>query len=102
LKHGRVKVTLIATGFNGTSSGSLFGGQFAERQSILGSFRSAVLEKTTPSPKAFTASAKGVSTALEPDLEMPPRVQREESDAKKKEKESDVWDIPTFLRKKKK
>lgn len=86
LKDKQIKITLIAAGFNGASAASsLFGGSLGEKQ-----FFSPKFEKS----EAILASAKDApakTSAAEP------------KKIEKKEKEDDtVWDIPTFLRKKRK
>jgi len=79
IRKGMIKVTLVATGFNGStlkngeaSMGSLFSGP-----------KPSVLDEEAAIPKG---NGNGKGTALK--------------EAKEKKKEEDVWDIPTFLRKK--
>ncbi|MBI4991732.1 MAG: cell division protein FtsZ [Candidatus Harrisonbacteria bacterium] len=82
MKNGQIKVTLIATGFSGTSS--------TKNPSSLSNLFTAPVEKK-PEPLL----AKG-ATVEEPKL---PRKLEHKPEHKK---DSDVWDIPTFLRRKKK
>jgi len=69
LKSGQIKVTLVATGFNGLS---------LKREDSLGLFTSA---ETSPKHAVKTDTEKVIPETTK--------------------KEDDVWDIPTFLRKKK-
>jgi cell division protein FtsZ len=82
LKAGQVKVTLIATGFNGSkASNSLFSG-FNERETL---------------PVFMNDDAKEVKIDF---ASMPENVIEEAP--KKEKKEDDSWDIPAFMRKRKK
>ena len=80
MKAGQIKVTIIATGFNGASlkgAGS----------SALSNLFTSQSEKRPPE----------LATMKKEEKEYP-----EETRPKERHKKSDVWDIPTFLRKKKK
>lgn len=80
MKPGQIKVTFIATGFNGAKpAGSLF--------SLAGA-RSA--EPTELQNGFFSRGA---------DSPEPAKSERSEKPAQDKKKQDDVWDIPTFLRK---
>lgn len=80
MKPGQIKVTFIATGFNGAKpAGSLF--------SLAGA-RSA--EPTELQNGFFSRGA---------DSPEPAKSERSEKSAQDKKKQDDVWDIPTFLRK---
>lgn len=81
LNKGQIKVTLIATGFNGTTL------------------------KSADAPSLFTPSTLTEKTAALAEPEEAPREPKAEKAAKKKkadESPDSIWDIPTFLRKKKK
>lgn len=97
LKPNQLKVTLVATGFNEMSSaGSLFGGK--------PDFFGAKKPQLEPESEAGQATAL-VSEKLESSVKQPEaRVGKQQVEAKKREKEreTDIWDIPTFLRKRKK
>lgn len=80
IRKGALKVTLVATGFNGstlkngeTSMGSLFTGP-----------KPSIMDEEKPLLN-INGNGNGKAAAKE---------------AKEKKKEEDVWDIPTFLRKK--
>ncbi|MDO8504633.1 MAG: cell division protein FtsZ [Candidatus Liptonbacteria bacterium] len=92
LRENQIKITLIAAGFNGTSSAnSLFGATLGEKQ-FFSPNKFEKLEKTgDPSDaREFAGQSPSVQKSSQPE-------------AKKQEKsEDDVWDIPTFLRKRKK
>jgi len=105
LRPKQMKVTVIATGFNGIHPNSLFGDQSSLSRSSLsiggmsgvsykGKADFADLKKGTSTAKTHVGLAK-----KDEDLE-----KREEAEPKDdaKKKESDFWDIPTFLRKKRK
>lgn len=81
LRAGQIKVTLVATGFNGLS---------LKKDDSLGLFSSG--------EKSSRASFKSEETQIESKMEEKSKKSIPEA-AKKGE---DVWDIPTFLRKKKK
>ncbi|MBI5147612.1 MAG: cell division protein FtsZ [Parcubacteria group bacterium] len=86
LKAGRVKITLIATGFNGfgaKANGSLFTAPAAASSSLL----------ATRKEEAPKEAARNENDEEKKEL-LPEK-------SEEKEKSDDVWDIPTFLRKKK-
>lgn len=98
LRPNQVKVTLIATGFNGASArGSLFGGNgHGERLGVLGGIK---------------AGDEGLEPRKveRPVVEAKKSVAQEEVSERKKpaakkvqEKEDDTWDVPAFWRRKKK
>ena len=129
LKPNQVKITIIASGFNGNGQPAmLFGatsGHFGERHSIFSSGSAAgetpLVKKTFVSPVSESKGATGSSSARE-------YMEKESSslgfsgssmksspvfsDEKKKdiksakedknEKDEDTWDIPAFLRRRKK
>ncbi|MBI3638302.1 cell division protein FtsZ [Candidatus Wolfebacteria bacterium] len=109
LKKGQIKVTLVATGFNGSLSKStvLFPGLFSvspARQAIEarkndgGSDIQNFHEKIDTVPefkKDEVSNLKEISLFNKKTADLP-------AQASKKAKEDEVWDIPAFLRKKKK
>jgi len=93
LKSGKIKVTLIAANFNGMHGGASGSNLFGLTSIGASSFRDPVIN--APSIPAKKSE--------EGKLQEPPVVEEEQRPAKKQQKEKeDVWDIPTFLRKKKK
>ncbi|HUZ92854.1 MAG TPA: cell division protein FtsZ [Candidatus Paceibacterota bacterium] len=121
LKPNQVKVTLIATGFNNSQPGSLFGnGHGSEkRQSNFGG--AAILEpgyggEEKPAKSVFDPAAMkkpqqqfGKSereSIFEKDILSAPKREQSMSErptaAESAKKEADMWDIPTFLRRRKK
>lgn len=109
LKPNQIKVTLIATGFNGSQPNSLFQGHVAdkrqggfagvvaeasygagEKKTELGLKKAAVQTNQAKSDDGFPAG--GDDAKLDEKLPRKSEVKRE----------SDVWEIPTFLRKRKK
>lgn len=130
LKPGQVKVTVIAAGFNGNQATALFGGRYERqpdmfggresRAAVLETFSSGTLVKKPQSqerPGFNSASKERESSAISrssreaemfSSLDMQPHKTGTSSagaDAKaskeRKEKESDAWDIPAFLRRRK-
>ncbi|MEK7174651.1 MAG: cell division protein FtsZ [Patescibacteria group bacterium] len=101
LKPNQIKITLIATGFSeGVSGGSLFGasGNFGEaKTSFFG----------TPRPFHDETKKSEEAKKEEEDLlfvkhKTIPAEAPKEDKTKSKKPESDAWDIPTFLRRKRK
>jgi cell division protein FtsZ len=87
LKENQIKITLIAAGFNGASAASsLFGGALNEKQ-----FFSPKFEK-----------AEKLENQLMTAKESPARPATAESKKTEKKEDENVWDIPTFLRKRRK
>ncbi len=140
LPAGQLKVTVVAVGFNGSQSGSLFGSSsngFESRQSIFGrpGFEAGALgikKQSMPSAaqergvaKEPTIHARGEESADELVAQqrisaIPNPIERKGGDAGKagsasqgasssgagalsanKDKENDPWDIPAFLRRRK-
>lgn len=97
LRANQIKVTLIATGFDGgVPASSLFGASFKERDSKQPSFFGG--SPTAREPRFEEAPpGKGNLSKTSP-IEGQPLKKSESAETKKKE--SDTWDIPTFLRKK--
>ena len=98
LKPNQLKVTLVATGFNEMSSaGSLFGG----KSDFFG------VKKPQSQPESED-KAKQILTPVEEKLEQKTKQpdfrngKQLEDKKKEKDREADIWDIPTFLRKRKK
>lgn len=83
LKKGQIKVILIATGFNGSS--------LKNGDSSMATLSTLFSSAPTPSPVKPPMLAE----------EKPIKNGSGNGEAKEKKKEEDVWDIPTFLRKKK-
>lgn len=99
LRANQLKITLIATGFTGTAqANSLFATRFGDAKESL-----ATMEK----PREFTQAKNRDLDQIEIEIgEISgkggvPAPVKEEKLAQKKKDSSDVWDIPTFLRKRK-
>jgi cell division protein FtsZ len=113
LKPNQLKVTLIATGFTGTQpAGSLFGGGTSsidsKKKDFFGDFKMSPFSTGEDVKKPFK----------EEDLlkEVPSKTNnldkngggglkqanRKEEESKKEDRDTEIWDIPTFLRKRKK
>lgn len=100
LKPNQVKVTIIATGFNGHQPNSLFAAGFSGRSAGDGKAdfpRGSFAKNEAEEKKHIPLKSKGHDG--EPDGA---RFAKTENIDDAKKKESDVWDIPTFLRRKKK
>lgn len=104
LKPNHIKVTLIATGFNGGQSHSLFGGgHFADKKAP--AFSEVKLEFRDGEARPNTELKKPVAMNAKADISFHREVKaKEESPVEKSasKKEGDIWDTPTFLRKGKK
>jgi cell division protein FtsZ len=113
LKPGQVKVTVVAAGFNNAQSTPLFSGQFGttDRQAIFS-------PRSTPSAAASFPAARDFDDPLDKDDDatttpaprFSPDAKRDFGKDKDKDnkdpkgkngKESDPWDIPAFLRRRK-
>ncbi len=96
LKHNQLRITLVATGFNGMSSSlSLFSSnRFGEERMrpVFGGAEEKLRLGDTDKAEAELAAAK-------PPLAGSGEAAKAEKAAKNK-KDSDAWDFPTFLRKK--
>ena len=99
LRDNQIKITLIAAGFNGAApTTSLFATHGGEKQFFTSKFEKlgeklpeSVLPKESPIG-SFAPISKSVISQPQPIVE-----------PKKQEKpDDDVWDIPTFLRKRRK
>ncbi|HTY39801.1 MAG TPA: cell division protein FtsZ [Candidatus Paceibacterota bacterium] len=104
LKPNQIKITVIATGFNSTAAGSLFGGNFQQKSSFPGEARGGVMFRDDVKPRPVEEARLGGNPNNEELLfaKKPPIVEPEPKEEKKKKPEGDdVWDIPTFLRRKK-
>ncbi len=109
LKPNQIKITLIATGLNGMMPANSLFGSYEARRGFLGE------EKTTDGGK-FEDTAPALTNAKDPKEKHSPSInsgqapahfeRAEVPESKKKsakpDKESEIWDIPTFLRRKKK
>lgn len=127
LKPGQLKVTVVAAGFNGTQNGTLFGANHFEssrqgmfpRTGVVAEAGSGGKKPSMPtglrepgtSSKDPVIHARGEESAdeLVAQKPMPPAFERKSSSdnpmakpTAMKEKESDAWDIPAFLRRRKK
>jgi cell division protein FtsZ len=115
LRPKQLKITLIAAGFNGAAASSLFGSVSPAGRPVPASHASFFEGFGKPS----TAAAKSVSEerlrpAEEPAKKVAPalaekleKAEKPEAHAKKqperdRPQEVDIWDIPTFLRRRKK
>jgi cell division protein FtsZ len=101
IKDNSIKVTVIATGFNG--SGTFASGNGFELPTL---FRKEERNDSLLN-NIYSDNSESVRISTEEKTEKDPTIYKEKkSDEKNKinreEKKSDVWDIPTFLRKKKK
>lgn len=112
LKPNQLKITLVATGFSQPSANnSLFGNGYFNEQ-----LRGAGAPKPFYAPVEEMRSSKSMAAAPEPkpegqDRPLSPKPQSPENEFKNdkpkanggnKKTDTDVWDIPTFLRRRKK
>ena len=131
MKQGQIKITVIASGFNGNQPTALFGGHYERPVGVFGGGRTTSTNTSSimdafPAKKPQTererererGTAMGGTTAKEPagrdadifstsDIPSAATKSGTAADAaktgkEKKEKESDAWDIPAFLRRRKK
>lgn len=114
LRPNQVKVTLIASGFNGASKSSLFSNPASLSRSETSSYdgRQAVLGGSRPDMVAPAGKIKPVE--IRPKAQAAPKDEGDEEEGvravskpaakkeEKKERDSDIWDIPAFLRRRKK
>jgi cell division protein FtsZ len=120
IKPGQLKVTVVAAGFNGGQPGALFGaGHFEGRQNPFG--RAEGMNGTSLMKKQSTPMQVPGSSAKDPVIHARGEESADEMMAQKsfvsnqnpdkklestdkpasKEKENDAWDIPAFLRRRK-
>lgn len=85
LKKGAIKVILLATGFNGTAS---MKGSESSLSTLFGAESAPVIKPVIMEDKPLRLNGNGLDRPVE-------------KETKEKKKDEDVWDIPTFLRKKK-
>ncbi len=101
LKANQIKITLIATGFNGNQPTSLFAEHLEKRQSV---FMKSDYAKSagygSVAAKADDDAVRKGPASLETDSPKKAEKAPEKTDHEKRE--NDAWDIPTFLRRKKK
>ncbi len=98
LKPGQLKVTLIATGFNGTATSLFAPGYFTGgKKDIFSEFKATSEGKLK---EELVPPSRQAIQAQQVDGYAPANDNKEEM--KKKENKIDVFDIPTFLRKKRK
>ncbi len=111
LKPNQVKVTLIATGFNDSQTNTLFGGHAVEKrpsnfggssnlESIYGGEKGKSIFEAGKTG-APSSRAKSFDDDLDGDM-MPKKKEEKVQERLEAKKESDMWDIPTFLRRRKK
>ena len=98
LKPNQIKITVIATGFNSNvESGSLFEDKVAESKS------SSIFDEIIPLEKK--SNDKGLDRDSlrrgDKELGLDDFIGTSPKKSESKKKDDDVWDIPTFLRKKK-
>ncbi len=113
LKDNQIKITLIATGFNSNQPTSLFPDHSEKRQNIFVNpdFNKGIKENPE---KTYGIAGGGAPARMEDggvqrkatqvthgDQDMPKK-QEKPAEKEPDKRESDVWDIPTFLRRKKK
>lgn len=109
LKEGQLKVTLVATGINGQMSPtSLFGGYLRDRKD---SFDIASSKPPVPLKPASSGEKAGAKTELQSERrdktdDRSSESSGDDSDSKAikvkvQKTDADAWDIPTFLRRKK-
>lgn len=105
IKKGNIKITLIATGFNGTPSGNYLKPQQADPTPSTTLFATAnpgthkkEVMKPEPQPQPVMSSYEDI--IKEP---VSKKLLKDDKKGAKQpdEKKSDIWDIPAFLRKKK-
>lgn len=106
LKPNQIKVTLIATGFNSVQPvNSLFVNEFeAKKPEFLSGFKSDSSQDQKLKPLRDAGTGRLVESSTKPGAVLA-KASIEKinlAEEKKKERESDIWDIPTFLRKRKK
>ncbi len=103
LRPNQLKVTLVATGFSGGGSvggHSLFDGGFLQKKSDFGdSFKMGGVYGDSEKGEVKDQKGKGEMTKKIPEVIADKNGKVQD---KSKERESDIWDIPTFLRKRKK
>ncbi|MBI4085979.1 MAG: cell division protein FtsZ [Candidatus Liptonbacteria bacterium] len=101
LKPNQIKITLIATGINGMlPANSLFGTYQTKRESFLIEERNGGSGGKFDDLPAASPNAKEKNSPLASDK--PEHIEPKKKPPLKPDKESDIWDIPTFLRRKKK
>jgi cell division protein FtsZ len=127
LKPGELKVTVVAAGFSGSQPGSLFGTHFEGRQggasmfapgrsgnegSVNGNGVALISKQSTPmrvgeqgtSSKNPVVHARGEESADEMMVQKslaPNAFEKKPEPQKQANKENDAWDIPAFLRRRK-
>src|SRR3989338_9115403 len=116
LKEGQIKVTLVATGFSVATTNSLFGGGTAPTRNYLDDApaavrpfvaREATEDKLAEKREPYRADREEFVKEKEPTLPKStapgkPGFLNAQKEEKKEDSGSDPWDIPTFLRKRRK
>jgi len=125
MKPGELKVTIVAAGFSGSQPGSLFGTHFEGRQGgtmmfgggragsegpVNGNGAALISKQSTPIREPGTSSktpvvhARGEESADEMMAQKtlsPNNFDKKPEPAKQTGKDNDAWDIPAFLRRRK-
>ena len=114
LKEGQLKVTVVAAGFNGTQTTPLFGGHFGERQAMFSprstpatvplppfGSRTPRIEEDADANEEMDAAPVTPAPKFSPELRKDKEKEKEKDPKGKLGKESDPWDIPAFLRRRK-
>lgn len=105
LKPNQIKVTLIATGFSGGQAGhSLFDNTFSQKKSdFFESFKATGVYGDNDDESKKQMEPKGeLGRKTPPKGAVASESKENGADNKNKDRETDIWDIPTFLRKRKK
>ncbi|OGZ01824.1 MAG: cell division protein FtsZ [Candidatus Liptonbacteria bacterium RIFCSPLOWO2_01_FULL_53_13] len=106
LKPNQIKVTLVATGFNGSGgqANSLFGGYFEHKQGFFtGQKPTPLYEDGKVKPgEAGKERSKEDGAKLQASMEPAGAPGKQEKLKEEKKPDADAWDIPAFLRRKKK
>ncbi|MBM3257114.1 MAG: cell division protein FtsZ [Candidatus Liptonbacteria bacterium] len=110
LRPKQIKVTLIAAGFNGASASSLFGAGQVPTARPAAAAHSSFFEgfnKPASSLKPLGERTEELGKKPTPVMEKIEKIEKPEMHSKKpvekqEKEEVDIWDIPTFLRRRKK
>lgn len=100
LRPNSIRVTLIATGFNGAAKNSLFSGFSNGNGRATGVFGGAKDDHDVTVKPAV--ASRVLPIVLEDDAAEDNPMAAKRGAEEKNDKKEDVWDIPTFLRKRKK
>lgn len=101
LRQSEMKITLIATGFNGNQPMSLFAGSVDRRQDAF--LRTDATREGIAGDRKLSGEQGETLPRKGSQEEFPKKTEaRGEKSSEDEKKEVDVWDIPTFLRRRKK